>query len=277
MKLKLCFSTCPNDTFMFDALVNGRIDTQGFTFDIHLADIEELNKLAHKGEADITKISFNAFSKVTDRYQLLTSGSALGRGVGPLVVSRRLIYPDEIRYAKIAIPGAETTANMLFSIAFPDAKNKKFYLFSDIEDAILSNEVDVGVIIHENRFTYKKKGLRKVIDLGEFWETQTKLPIPLGGIAIKRDLPKEIKLKFNSLLRQSIEYAFANPKESLPFVKKYAQAMDEEVMYKHIQLYVNNYSIDLGVEGQDAILQFYKKSSELKLITELNDKIFLES
>jgi len=275
MKLKLCFSTCPNDTFMFDALVNGRIDTKGLSFDILLTDIEELNKLAFKGEGDITKISFNAFAKVSDNYQLLHSGSALGNGVGPLVVSRRVIYPDEISEAKIAIPGLETTANMLFSIAFPNAKNKKVYLFSDIEEAILSNEVDAGLIIHENRFTYEKKGLKKIIDLGEFWETKTKLPIPLGGIAIKRSLPNEIKQKVNSLLRQSIEYAFEDPKESYPFVKQHAQAMEEEVMYKHIQLYVNKYSIDLGLDGKEAIQHLYKKSIELGLIPEIRQEIFL--
>jgi len=274
MKLKLCFSTCPNDTFMFDALVNGRITNNDFTFDIHLADIDELNRLAFDGAADITKISFNAFSKVSDKYQLLNSGSALGNGVGPLVISRRLIYPDEIKHAKIGIPGLETTANMLFTIAFPDAKNKKVYLFSDIEEAILSNEVDAGVIIHENRFTYEKKGLKKIVDLGEYWEEQTKLPIPLGGIAIKRSLPDTIKIKINHLLRKSIELAFSNPKESYPYVRKYAQAMEEEVMYKHIQLYVNDYSVDLGTKGKDAIIELFKRSSELKLIPKMDYDIF---
>ncbi|NVO08959.1 MAG: 1,4-dihydroxy-6-naphthoate synthase [Bacteroidales bacterium] len=274
MKLKLCFSTCPNDTFMFDALVNGRIANNDFTFDIHLGDIDELNRLAFDGAADITKISFNAFAKVCDKYQLLNSGSALGNGVGPLVISRRLIYPDEIKHAKIAIPGLETTANMLFTIAFPEAKNKKVYLFSDIEEAILSNEVDAGVIIHENRFTYEKKGLKKIIDLGEYWEEQTKLPIPLGGIAIKRSLPDNIKIKINQLLRKSIEHAFSYPKESYPYVRKYAQAMEEEVMYKHIQLYVNDYSVDLRTKGRDAIIELFKRSSELNLIPKMDYDIF---
>ena len=275
MKLKLCFSTCPNDTFMFDALVNGKIDTKDFSFDVHLADIDELNQMALGRVADIIKISFNAFAKVSDSYQLLNSGSALGSGVGPLVISRRVIQPDEVKHIRVAIPGQDTTANMLFSIAFPDVENKKVYLFSDIEEAILSNEVDAGVIIHENRFTYDKKGLKKIIDLGEFWETQTKLPIPLGGIAIKRDLPDRIKEQINGLMRQSVGFAFAHPKESYPYVRRYAQSMDEEVMYKHIQLYVNKYSVDLGKDGRNAIMELFSRTHQLNLIPKIREDIFI--
>ena len=275
MNLNLCFSTCPNDTFMFEALVNGKIDTKGFSFDIHLADIDELNRLALDGIPDITKLSFNAYAQISDKYQLLSAGSALGSGVGPLLVSRRLIYPDEVKHVKIAIPGLGTTANMLFSIAFPDAKSKKVYLFSEIEEAILSNEVDAGLIIHENRFTYEKKGLKKIIDLGEFWESQTNLPIPLGGIAIKRSLPDKIKAHMNLIMRQSVEYAFAHPKESYSYVRKYAQSMDEEVMYKHIQLYVNKYSIDLGDDGKNAINELYVRTHQLNLTPKVNDDIFI--
>ncbi|HCT30978.1 MAG TPA: 1,4-dihydroxy-6-naphthoate synthase [Bacteroidales bacterium] len=275
MKLNLCFSTCPNDTFMFDAMVNGRIETHGFDFDIHLADIDELNRLAIEGIPDITKISFNAFARVSDSYQLLSAGSALGSGVGPLLVSRRLIYPDEIKHTKIAIPGLETTANMLFSIAFSDAINKIVYLFSDIEDAILSNEVDAGLIIHENRFTYESKGLKKVLDLGEFWENLTHLPIPLGGIAIRRSLPEAVKLKVNKIMRSSVEHAFAFPKQSYHYVRKYAQSMDEDVMYKHIQLYVNQYSVDLGEKGRNAITQLYERTYELNIIPKPNNDFFI--
>jgi len=275
MKLKLCFSTCPNDTFMFDALVNGRIDTKGLSFDVHLADIDELNKLAFDGFADITKISFLAFTKISESYQLLNAGSALGRGVGPLVISKRKIYPDEINNLRIAVPGLETTANMLFSIAYPEATNKKVYLFSDIEEAILSNEVDAGVIIHENRFTYEQKNLKKVIDLGEYWESQTKLPIPLGGIVVKRDHPEKIKIQVDELLKQSVEYAFAHPKESYPFVKKHAQTMDEDVMYKHIQLYVNKFSINLGIEGRNAIIELFQRTNKLGVTSSLSNDIFV--
>lgn len=275
MKLKLCFSTCPNDTFMFDAMVNGRIETHGFDFDIHLADIDELNRLAIEGVPDITKISFNAFARVSDNYQLLSAGSALGRGVGPLLISRRVIYPDEIKHVKIAIPGIETTANMLFSVAFPDAINKKVYLFSEIEEAILANEVDAGLIIHENRFTYEKKGLRRILDLGEFWENLTHLPIPLGGIAIRRSLPEEVKTKVNQIMRASVEYAFAFPKQTYPYVRKYAQSMDEDVMYKHIELYVNKYSINLGNEGMAAINELFNRTYQLKLIPKPNNDFFI--
>lgn len=260
---------------MFDALVNGKINTLGYSFDIHLADIDALNRLAIEGITDITKISFNAFAQVSENYQLLSAGSALGRGVGPILVSRRNIYPDEVKYVRIAIPGIETTANMLFSIAFPDAKSKNVYLFSEIEEAILSNEVDAGLIIHENRFTFEQKGLRKIMDLGEYWETKTNLPIPLGGIAIKRSLPDKLKTQINLLMRQSVEYAFAHPKDSYSYVRKYAQTMNVEVMYKHIQLYVNKYSIDLGDDGRNAINELYAKSHELNLIPKVNDDIFI--
>lgn len=275
MKLKLSFSTCPNDTFMFDALVNGRINTHGFDFEIHLADIDELNKLAFEGVSDITKISFNALSKVTDSYQLLNAGSALGSGVGPLVISKKQINAADIQNARVAIPGLDTTANMLFSIAYPNAKNKKVHLFSDIEEAILSNEVDAGVIIHENRFTYEKKGLKKIADLGEYWETLTKLPIPLGGIAVRKSLSDSVKSAIDSMLRQSVEHAFNNPKDSYPYVRKYAQSMEEEVMYKHIQLYVNKYSINLGETGHKAIMELYNRSYLLNITPKVSDEVFL--
>ncbi len=275
MNLSLCFSTCPNDTFMFDALVNKRIDLQGLKFDVALADIEELNKNALRAIPDITKISINAYGAVSENYQLLSSGSALGRGVGPLVVSKRKIYPDEVRYAKIAIPGVQTTANLLFSLAYPDANDKKVYLFSDIEDVVLSNEMDVGVVIHETRFTYQKRGLIKLNDLGVFWETETGLPIPLGGIAIRRDLSQNVKVLVQQLIAQSVNFAFANPDLSTNYVRTYAQEMDVEVMRKHIQLYVNSYSADLGDSGRSAINFLLEKGHSLKFFDQLVTPIFV--
>ncbi|KAF5076869.1 1,4-dihydroxy-6-naphtoate synthase [anaerobic digester metagenome] len=275
MNLSLCFSTCPNDTFMFDALVNKRIDLQGLKFDVALADIEELNKNALRAIPDITKISINAYGAVSENYQLLSSGSALGRGVGPLVVSKRKIYPDEVRYAKIAIPGVQTTANLLFSLAYPDANDKKVYLFSDIEDVVLSNEVDVGVVIHETRFTYQKRGLIKLNDLGDFWETETGLPIPLGGIAIRRDLSQNVKVLVQQLIAQSVNFAFANPDISTNYVRTYAQEMDVEIMRKHIQLYVNSYSADLGDSGRSAINFLLEKGRSLKFFDQLVTPIFV--
>jgi 1,4-dihydroxy-6-naphthoate synthase len=275
MKLKLAFSTCPNDTFIFDALVHHKIDTQGLTFELLLADVEELNNAAFEGQVDITKLSYHAYAYVSDNYTLLDSGSALGNNNGPLLISKYKIYPDEIEELNIAIPGKYTTANLLLSIAYPNSIYKKEYLFSDIEEVVLSNEMDAGLIIHESRFTYEKKGLIKIIDLGEYWEKKTKLPIPLGGIVVNKKLNKVIQLKINKLVRESIEFAFKNPDSSLNFIKKYAQEMDREVMHKHINLYVNDYSFDLGETGKKAIHTLYKEAKVVSGFPKVNEQIFL--
>ncbi len=274
-KISLGFSTCPNDTFIFDAMVHHKIDTEGLEFDVFLGDVEELNNKALNSELDVTKISYHAFSKIADNYLLLDSGSALGYKNGPLLISKHKIYPDEINDIKIAIPGLNTTANLLFSIAFPNAKNKKEYLFSDIEDVVMSNEVDAGLIIHENRFTYEKKGLKKIIDLGEYWEKETGLPIPLGGIAVTRNLNHDLQLKLNRVLKRSVEFAFENPKSAYPYIKQHAQEMDEEVMYKHIELYVNDFTKDLGKDGRKAIEVLYEKAVEMGVLPEMKRNIFL--
>jgi 1,4-dihydroxy-6-naphthoate synthase len=276
MELTLGFSTCPNDTFIFDAMVNGRIDTEGLRFNLHLADVEELNQMAFSSHLDISKVSYHAFAYLSAGYQLLTSGSALGFNNGPLLISKHKIYPDEVDNLKIAIPGKYTTANLLLSFAYPGLRQKKEYLFSDIEEVILSGEADAGVIIHENRFTYEQKGLKKIVDLGEYWEQQTGMPIPLGGIIIKRNLPLEIRQKVNRVLRRSVEYAFHNPDDSLPYVRKYAQAMDEEVMRSHIKLYVNEFSIDLGDKGKKAITTLYDKCVEKSVFPPLLPSYFVE-
>ena len=269
MRLTLGFSTCPNDTFVFDAMVNGRIDTEGLRFELLLADVEELNRMAFKSAIDITKVSYHAFAYLSGAYQLLTAGSALGFGNGPLLISKHKIYPDELEGLSIAIPGKYTTANLLLSLAYPNLKQKTEYLFSDIEEVILSGEADAGVIIHESRFTYQSKGLRKIVDLGEQWESQTGLPIPLGGIIVKRELPHEVRMKVNRILRSSVEYAFQNPNDSMPFVRQHAQAMEEEVMRNHIQLYVNDFSVDLGEKGREAITTLYNKGVEKQLFPPL--------
>ncbi len=274
-KISLGFSTCPNDTFIFDAMVHHKIDTENLDFDVVLADVEELNTKALKNELDITKISYHAYSKIANNYLLLNSGSALGYKNGPLLISKQKIYFDELNDVKIAIPGLNTTANLLLSIAFPEANNKKEYLFSDIEDAILDKEVDAGLIIHENRFTYEKKGLKKIIDLGEYWEKETGLPIPLGGIAVNRKLENDLQLKINRVLKRSVEYAFENPKSAYPYIKQYAQEMDEDIMYKHIELYVNNFTIDLGENGKKAIILLYDKAISLGVLPKMNKQIFL--
>lgn len=277
--IKLGFSPCPNDCFIFDALVNGKIDTEGLQFEMIMDDVEALNQRGFRAELDVTKLSFFAYAFLTKKYQLLNSGSALGNNCGPLLITK----VNDISYftalpadLKIAIPGKYTTANLLLSIALPDAKKKIEYLFSEIEEAVLSSKVNAGLIIHENRFTYEQKGLKKVMDLGEFWESIAHAPIPLGGIAIKRTFSPELKHKIDRLIRKSVEFAFANPKSSSDFVKKNAQEMNEEVMYKHIDLYVNKYSIDLGTEGRRAVELLFKKAQELDIIEKINEEVFLD-
>lgn len=273
--ISLGFSTCPNDTFIFDAMVHHKIDTEGLDFNLILGDVEELNQKALNNELDVTKISYHAYSKIAHNYLLLDSGSALGYKNGPLLISKHKVYPDEVKNLKIAIPGLNTTANLLLSIAFPEAKNKKEYLFSDIEEVVLSSEVDAGLIIHENRFTYEKKGLKKIVDLGEFWEQETGLPIPLGGIAVNRNLDHKLQLKINRILKRSVEFAFEDPKSAYPFIKNYAQEMDEEVMYKHIELYVNDFTRELGVNGRKAIEVLYERAVSSGVLPKMNENIFL--
>ncbi|MEO6611810.1 MAG: 1,4-dihydroxy-6-naphthoate synthase [Chitinophagaceae bacterium] len=265
MKLTLGFSPCPNDTFIFDALVNKKIDTEGFEFDAVLADVETLNQWALEGKLDITKLSFPAFFRSLENYTLLNAGSALGKGAGPLLISdtSNEISDEEINQASIALPGVNTTANLLFSFAYPEAKDKRFMLFSAIEDALLNKETDLGVIIHENRFTYQQKGLHKVKDLGEFWEKKMELPLPLGGIAINQSIKRSVALKINELIRKSLEFAFAHYPEITDYVKEHSQEMSEDVMRRHIDLYVNDYSLDLGEEGKLAIESLHQVFLEL--------------
>ena len=252
MKLSLAFSPCPNDTFIFDALVNKKIDTKGFDFEVVLADVETLNQHAIEQRFDITKISYGVFHKLMNDYVILNSGSALGSGVGPLLISK--INPENIIIENqlIAIPGENTTAHFLFSTAYPNAQNKIFVRYDEIESFVL-NEKGLGVIIHENRFTFKEKGLHKIIDLGDFWENKTQSPIPLGGIVIKRNIDKVVQNQIDQLMKQSIEYAFSNYPMLADYVIKHAQEMSEDVMRNHIDLYVNDFSIALGENGRRAI------------------------
>ena len=253
MKLSLAYSPCPNDTFIFDAMVHGKIDTEGLEFEVVLADVEELNRKAFNKELDITKLSYHAYAHLTADYILLRSGSALGNNCGPLLVAALNIDKTEVENLSIAIPGKFTTANFLLSFAFPEAKNRLEMIFSDIEAAVLENKVDLGVIIHENRFTYFERGLHKIMDLGEHWENTTGLPIPLGGIVARRSFDKTLLQKINRVLRRSLEFAFAHPDASREYVCAHAQEMSYDVMQQHIQLYVNQYSLDLGEKGIAAV------------------------
>ncbi len=259
MQFTLGFSPCPNDTFIFDALANKKIDTEGFEFDIVLEDVETLNRWALDGKLDITKLSFPAFFNSSENYTLLNSGSAIGKGVGPLLITDTSDQKTEekINQSSIALPGVNTTANLLFSYAYPEATKKIYMIFSAIEDSLINKEVDLGVIIHENRFTYQQKGLHKVKDLGEFWEEKMQLPIPLGGIAINQSVKRSVALKINELIRKSLEYAFKHYPEIADYVKLHSQEMDEDVMRQHIDLYVNNFSLDLGDDGKQAIEKLY--------------------
>ncbi|MDB5200270.1 MAG: 1,4-dihydroxy-6-naphthoate synthase [Chitinophagaceae bacterium] len=276
MKLTLGFSPCPNDTFIFDALVNNKIDTGGLEFEVILDDVETLNRLALKNTLDISKISYGVLPLLLDKYVVLNSGSALGTAVGPLLIANKEISKEEIKNYTIAIPGEHTTAHMLFSLAFPEAKNKIFLRYDEIEDFVLSSKDKNagGVIIHENRFTYQQKGLTKIIDLGEFWEQKTQSPIPLGGIVAKRNIDIILLKKIDGLIKQSIEYSFRNYPAITDYVRIHSQEMEEDIMRKHIDLYVNNYSINLGIKGENAIsqmLDIYKGSQpEIK-----QDSIFL--
>lgn len=275
MKLTLGFSPCPNDTFIFDALVNGRIDTEGLEFDYFFADVEELNRKAIASEVDITKISCHACAYAVADYLILDSGSAIGYGNGPLLISKHHIRSGSLKNKRIAIPGKYTTANLLLSIAWPEAQNKKEYLFSNIEDVLLKGEADAGLIIHETRFTYQRKGLQKIADMGEFWEKLTGLPVPLGTIVIHRSIPENIALKFNRILRRSVEYAKADSMASYDFVASHAKEMESEVMNSHIDLFVNDFSISLGSDGKRAISELFRISCEKGIIPAVPDRIFL--
>jgi 1,4-dihydroxy-6-naphthoate synthase len=275
MKLSLGFSPCPNDTFIFEALVHGKVDTEGVSFDWFLADVEELNHRAMEGTVDVTKMSFHAYALAASNYLILDSGSALGRNNGPLVVSRHKMYPDELDNALIAIPGKYTTANLLFSIFWPGASRKREYLFSDIPEAVMSGEADAGLIIHETRFTYLSLGLQKVADTGEYWEKMTGLPVPLGGIVVKRSVSEDIAGKVSRSIRRSIEYARADPTASIDFIRRHAREIDSKVTKDHISLYVNEFSLSLGLEGKAAIAKLYSVANERKVIGAMPERIFL--
>lgn len=267
MKLTLGFSPCPNDTFIFDAMVNGLIDTRGLEFDIVMEDVEQLNIWAADDKLDITKLSFRTFLDVVTQYALLHSGSALGKGVGPLLVSHGQVDIAGIDGMTIAIPGANTTANLLLSLAFPGARIKTEIRFDRIEQAVLDGVYDIGLIIHEGRFTYEKKGLNKVIDLGQWWEQKMYAPIPLGGIVAKRSLGPDVCAAVDAVIKDSLAYAWKRYPVLSEFISCNAQEMEEDVMRKHIDLYVNRYTTDLGPEGAKSIELMFAKAREGGLLT----------
>jgi len=272
MNFTLGFSPCPNDTFIFDGLVNKKIDTGDFTFTVQLEDVETLNEMAKKEVLDFTKISYGVLPLVAKNYKVLNSGSALGKGVGPLLISKNPVSFEEVPNYTIVIPGENTTAHLLFSLAFPNAQNKVFKRYDEIEKSVLDSQDILGVIIHENRFTYMNKGLHKIVDLGNYWEEKTSLPIPLGGIVGKRSIDEKVLKQVDVLIKKSIEYSYSNYPLISDYIKCHSQEMEEEVMKKHIDLYVNNYSLDLGKDGKNAIEKFIEIYNEnnkrQKVVTE---------
>lgn len=269
MKLTLGFSPCPNDTFIFDAMVNSKINTRGLVFDYVLEDVETLNKWAFEEKLDITKLSYSSYLHLADKYALLNSGSALGKGVGPLLIARFPMVLSDLENLRVAIPGENTTANLLLSLALPAVKNKVVYVFNEIEDAVLSGEVDAGLIIHENRFTYQAKGLSKLIDLGDWWEQNVQAAIPLGGIVARRSFDDKLLAKIDKVIKESVLYSWKYYPQLSDFITCHAQEMDEQVMRQHIELYVNEYTTDLGTTGIKAVETMFAKAQETGIITNL--------
>lgn len=275
MQISLGYSTCPNDTFIFDALVNGKIDNEGLQFVPYLTDVEDLNLLAFKGQLDITKLSYHAWLHVWRNYRILDSGSALGKGNGPVLVARNQCLDPRYLSLTVAIPGEYTTANLLLRMAYPNIKEKKIFVFSDIEQAILDGITDAGLLIHENRFTYEKRGLVLLRDLGQFWEETAGGPIPLGGIMAHRRMPQDIVEKVNRLVRKSLEFALGNPNGTIPYMRQFAQSMDQDVLDAHLKAFVTDFSVDLGAVGKKAIKTLIDKSIEAGLINDVPQDYFI--
>ncbi|MEI7500454.1 MAG: 1,4-dihydroxy-6-naphthoate synthase [Bacteroidota bacterium] len=270
--ITLAISPCPNDTFIFDAIFHERIDLEGLKFDIEFHDVETLNHMAMAGSLDMLKVSFFTWLLLRNSYELLDSGSALGFGNGPLLISKNDYTLEDLPRLSVAVPGNYTTAHMLFRIAVPKFSEKHFMLFSDIEQAILNGSVDAGVIIHENRFTYEQKGLKKILDLGNFWEKLTGSPIPLGGIVARKGLGNDLINKLNRVMHRSVEFALKYPEVAMPFVREHAREMDEDVMKKHIRLFVNENTLSLGTSGKAALAKLQQIAIEMGLIPERDDK-----
>lgn len=274
--MKIGYSTCPNDTFIFDALVHQRYP-HTLAPEPVLLDVETLNRMSVTGELPVTKLSFAAFAFVSEKYQILSAGSALGNNCGPLIIYKNepdFSQPDKL---KVAIPGKYTTANLLMSIFYPQLNNKIELVFSSIEDAVLDGTADLGLIIHENRFTYEAKGLKCLADLGQKWESAFHVPIPLGCIAVSRDLPEMEKLEIQAAIKSSVEWAFQHPADSRDYVMEHARELSETVQQQHISLYVNRFSVDLGEEGKRAVRLLMAEGMKAGLLPIVQEPIFVEN
>ncbi|MEW6002133.1 MAG: 1,4-dihydroxy-6-naphthoate synthase [Nitrospirota bacterium] len=268
--ISLGYSPCPNDTFIFYALSHGKIDTGDLNFKERLLDVETLNQKAKLTELDITKVSYHAIGHLREKYCLLRSGSAMGRGCGPLIVAKEELASEDLQRKKIAIPGRLTTAYLLLQLYFSSFPLHPAFLiemsFDKIINSVKNRDVDAGLIIHEGRFTYAFHGLKKIADLGEWWEKETGLPIPLGGIIAKRGLGEEIIGKIDYIIRSSVEYALKNRHEPRAYVKEHSQEIGDDVIEQHINLYVNDYSLDIGEEGISAVKEVFRRAEKAGII-----------
>ncbi len=274
-KISIGISPCPNDTYIFYALLKGIVSVEHIEFDIFMEDVEQLNQWALEGKLDVTKLSFSAYAQVLPHYILLDAGAALGNGCGPLLISKQRFSLSSIGDAKIAIPGIHTTAYFLLRLLYPDLQNIQICVFSEVEDKIVSGEVDAGLIIHENRFTYQDKGLVSLVDLGEYWENLTWLPIPLGGIVAKRSIANDTLKNIEQAIKKSLAYAHDHEDEVLTYCAQYAQTMSREVMLQHIRLYVNDYSMQLGDTGKTAVKRLLDMAVERNMMTDYRHNIVL--
>ena len=272
--LSLGYSPCPNDTYIFCALVHGKLGDQAPAFREVLEDIETLNNMASRAELDVVKISFHALGHLAEQYCLLHSGGALGRGCGPLVVASAALDAGALHAKRVAIPGRMTTAALLVRLFAPQLQHLIAMPFHRIMEAVQQGEVDAGVIIHESRFTYSEYGLHKVVDLGQWWESTTGHPIPLGGIAARRDLGPELVARIDDSLRASVSYAHEHPAEVREYVARHAQEMDPEVMASHIALYVNDHTLDYGRDGEAAIVDLMTRASRAGIVPETSEQLF---
>jgi 1,4-dihydroxy-6-naphthoate synthase len=272
--LTIGYSPCPNDTYIFYALIHSRVRAPEIEFRERLEDVETLNRLALDGALDITKISYHALGMLRDRYALLRSGSALGRGCGPLIVARPGTSLRDLTSGTIAVPGTLTTAHLLLRLFDPSLQNISVMTFDRIMGAVANGNVTAGLIIHESRFTYPRYGLVKLLDLGEWWEERTGMPLPLGGILGKRSLGRDTLLAVERAVRESLRYARANQAEVLAYCRQHSQEMDEAVMLSHIGLYVNDFSLDLGNEGTPAVERLLREAEQKGLFPTSQKPLF---
>ncbi len=276
--LKLGYSPCPNDTFIFYAMVHGKIETGDLNFNEILLDVEDLNRKALNTELDLSKISYNVYGRVSREYIFLRSGGALGRGCGPLLIAKERYSIDELKGKKIAVPGIHTTAYLLLQLLNPSLVRQSSIHpmpFNEIIKSVSNGAVDAGLIIHESRFTYASHGLSKIVDLGEWWEGETGLPIPLGGIIARRSFGNVLTGKINTILRSSIDYASSNRSEPMAYIQQHSQELSPDIINQHINLYVNEYSFDIGDDGEKAAIELLMRAADAGIIQKVKGSIFI--